>query len=368
MAALGYPTATCASSSSVFSWKISLGDWTMCSEGQSLRLQFESKVPPDGEKIMWTLSIYPKGELLEEETTNVLVALQFKKEDYYDDAEDMAQFQIETAYRIRKSGQTRPMDMSKSRSLCSTHTSIFKESDSFWLEQSYLVNSVEDRAVDGFLTLELEMRTYAAPKLQNQVTVSKHKFLNNFEKFYVEAGGDVKIVCGGKEFHCHKLLLASQSPVFKAMFEVDSKENKENCVHIADCTPEAVEEFMFFLYNAMLRPAGFTSTDLELMLGLVHLTSKYQVSVLMASCLDVLMDIMDVDNVLQIMVAVDKYQVAGIETVCEFMKENIAVIVIKEDWGEFVVNYPMLVKDLILDMNQEMIDIKDALKDKNINQ
>eukprot|EP00092_Neocalanus_flemingeri_P035799 GFUD01038979.1.p1 GENE.GFUD01038979.1~~GFUD01038979.1.p1 ORF type:complete len:383 (+),score=79.93 GFUD01038979.1:54-1202(+) len=360
---LSFPTpSTCASFSSMFSWKISLEDWTELSEGQALRLGFESMIPPDGKKVMWTLKVCPKG-MLGEERKNVVVILRFNKDDYDDKDEAMPQFQIETAYRIRKSCETRPMDMSKCRSLYSIHSSVFEKTHNIYLGESYPVNSVEHRAVDGFLTLEFEMKTHLAPKLQLLSTVCKQEFLSNFEQFYQEAG-DVKIVCGGREFSCHKLLLTSQSPVFKAMFETDSKEKQENCVHIADCTPEAVDEFVFFLYFAMLRPTIYTSADLELLLGLVHLTSKYQVEMLMASCLDVLMDIMDVDNVLQIMVVVDKYDIGGcvLEMVSDFMKANIAVIVNKEDWGEFFVNYPSLVKDFILNMNRELIHTKDALK------
>eukprot|EP00092_Neocalanus_flemingeri_P053193 GFUD01062439.1.p1 GENE.GFUD01062439.1~~GFUD01062439.1.p1 ORF type:complete len:372 (-),score=83.63 GFUD01062439.1:113-1228(-) len=360
------PTATCASSSNMFSWKIPLEDWTKLSEGQHLCLQFESMVPPDGKKILWTLRIYPKG-ILGEERKNVQVCLEFEKDDYYDNDEDIPPFQIETAHRVRKSCETRPMDMSlsKCQSLWGIHSSVFKESSCYWLGEgeSYPVNYVEDMAVNGFISFEFKMKTYVAPKLKLTFTGSKQKFVNNFGKFHQEAG-DVMIVCGGREFSCHKLILSSQSPVFKAMFEGDSKENKEGRVDIVDCTPEAVEEFLYFLYFAMLRPARFTSADLEQMLGLLHLTSKYQVEVLMTSCLDVIMDIMDLDNVLQILVVLDKYDVqsCAVKMVSDFMKENIVEIVNKEDWSEFVVNYPSLVKDFILFMNGEMINAKDDLK------
>ena len=33
------------------------------------------------------------------------------------------------------------------------------------------------------------------------------------------AYADISVVCGKKEFKCHKFLLASRSSVFKAMFE-----------------------------------------------------------------------------------------------------------------------------------------------------
>merc|ERR1719186_1874999 len=252
--------------------------------------------------------------------------------------------------------------MSRSISFLSFHSSRFKQDLYRWLEDSYEVGSVEDRAVDGFLTFEFEIRTYLAPKLKFQNTTDKQEFVNNFEEFHFD--GDVKIFCEDKEFRCHKLLLTSQSPVFKAMFDQEnSKESIENTVDIQDCTPEAVEDFLFFLYNAMLRSFRFPSANLELMFGLVHLSSKYQVGQLMPSCMDFLMDIMTVDNVLKILVVVDRYELGSpiSSMVREFMKENIEVIVDKEEWGDFVAD-PSFVKDFILDINKELVDTKEALK------
>jgi len=326
-------------------------------------------VPPQGKKVKWNLLIFPKG-VIEDETRYVKVGMEV--EDYEDDldvdrwlyTDDVtAQFQIETAYSFRHSVETGPIgiDMSRSLSFLSFHSSRFKQDLYRWLEDSYEVGTVEDRAVDGFLTFEFEIRTYLAPKLKFQCTTDKQEFVNNFEEFHLDGDGDVKICCGGKEFRCHKLLLTSQSPVFKAMFDQEgSKESIENVVDIQDCTPEAVKDFVFFLYNAKLRPAKFTSADLELMFGLIHLTSKYQVSLLMNSCIDVLMDIMSVDNVLRILVVVNKYELGShvsdsiTDMVCDFMKKNIAVIVEKDEWDGFVAEYPSLVKNLILDMNNAL--------------
>jgi len=341
-------------------------DWTKVVEGNALHLQFETSVPPESKKVLWSLEIFPKGIPLpegEKKEVNVKLGLEFCEGDF-DALDDMAQFQIETAYRIRKSVATDPLDMSKSRSLSSIHSSMFRGYPFNWLKESYEVGTVEDRAVDGFLTLDFEIRTYSTPKMKFQFSMDKQTFVNNFEGLQL-ASGDVKIFCGGKEFSCHKMLLTSQSPVFKAMFDqVDSKESRENTVDIQDCIPEAVEEFLFFLYNAMLRPFRFTPADLELMFGLVHLSTKYQVGLLVCSCMDVLMDIMDVNNVLRIKVVVDKYQLGSLisNMVCGFMKKNIAIIVDKEEWNDFFNEYPTLVKDFILDMNKEMVDTKEALK------
>jgi len=331
-------------------------DWTEVIEGESLPLQFETVVPPEGVKVTWNLKIFPKGTS-EAEKKDIKVGIEIEDyEDELDTDDDKAQFQIETAYRIRHSSMTKS-------SISTIHSSMFKQHPHQWLNSYEVgnVEAVEGMAVDGFLTFEFEIRTYLASKWKFQLTTHKESFMNNFREF--QKDGDVKIFCGVKEFRCHKLLL-TQSPVFKAMFDQEnSKESIYNAVDIQDCTPEAVEDFLFFLYNAMLRPFRFSSANLELLFGLVHLSSKYQVELLMPICMDFLMDIMAVDNVLEIFVVVDRYKLGNqiSNMVREFMKKNIAVLVDEEEWCDFVAD-PSFVKDFILDINKELADTKDALK------
>ena len=349
--------ALCTSFSNVLSWKISLEDWIKIDEGEFFLLQFETMVPPEGKRVKWNLEIFPKETEAEEKV--IKIALGIENFEYgIDTDDDMAQYQIETAYRIPHGSNTTPFDMSKVPSLSSYrfHSSMLKKYPYWWLqvEESYSDGAIEEKAVNGFLTFDFEIRTYLAPKIKCQFSTVKQDFLNNFGDFHLD--GDVKIFCAGQEFRCHKLLLISQSPVFKAMFDQEgSKESRENAVDIQDCTPEAVLEFLFFLHNAMMRPFTDTSGDLELMFGLVHLTSKYQVKLLMSSCMDVLMNMMNTDNVLKIMVVVKKYEV-GTEVSdmsCDFMKKNIAVIVEKEEWEDFVAEYPSLLKEFICNMNRK---------------
>ena len=191
---------------------------------------------------------------------------------------------------------------------------------------------------------------------------SKEEFLNNFQTID-SADGDVKLICETKEFHCHKFLLISQSPVFKAMFQMESKEKEQNVVNIVDCAPEVVEEFVRYLYKGVMLSSA---KPLELMFGLLNLANKYQVDLLKAECVDVLMDMMDVDNVLRIFAVVDKIdpQSDVNDMVIDFVKKNLKVIVKKEDWFSFLSDYPSLATDFVLNMHQELNDRKD-LKDED---
>merc|ERR1719341_1153145 len=142
--------------------------------------------------------------------------------------------------------------MLKSRSYFSFHSDVFKDFDGCWLGESYKVGTVEDRALNGFLTFEFEMRSFSAPRMMCKFSGSKEEMVKNFLTVNPEEG-DVKLVCETKKFALHKFLLISQSPVFRAMFQVDSKEKEQNVVDIVDSTPEAIEEFVFYLYKGSLR-------------------------------------------------------------------------------------------------------------------
>src|SRR5699024_5992251 len=51
-----------------------------------------------------------------------------------------------------------------------------------------------------------------------------------------------------KEIKAHKLILASRSPVFAAMFEHELEESKQNRVVITDIKPEVAESMVRYIY------------------------------------------------------------------------------------------------------------------------
>jgi len=292
-----YPS--CASASNMFTWRITKEDWTRVGVGKSLKLDFETIVPTKGKRMKWDLAVYPKG--LEFQDVKLFGVCLHLLEDCSID-----KFQIETAYRIKHSGNVRePLEMSNSRSYFGFHSSILNEIDCQWLGDRYKADEIESMAdKQGILTFEFEMRTYPAPRMKFQSSDARLKFLNKFKEVDSESG-DVDLICRGKQIPCHKFLLVSQSPVFKAMFENGSRKSQENVVNIVDSTPAALHTFVRFLYSGNLLP-GRLARDINHIFGVINLANKYQVEILMDSCIDALMDIMNVDNVLKIMAVPDK--------------------------------------------------------------
>eukprot|EP00092_Neocalanus_flemingeri_P101166 GFUD01129323.1.p1 GENE.GFUD01129323.1~~GFUD01129323.1.p1 ORF type:complete len:367 (+),score=87.76 GFUD01129323.1:103-1203(+) len=350
-----------SSSSTASAWKLSLEDWAKVPEDDFLVLKtwlglgFSYR---DNKWVTYRVGVAPRVKNSDEIT--VLLGLATKSSE-----DAMSNIQIETAYRIRKPSDRKPLEMYSSRSYETFHSSEDSGRSTallqgIWLRYGgygyklyklksiYNVGTAEERSEKGFFTFDFEVRIVSTPeiKFQDSALKQKHIFSENFESFYGESG-DVKTTCGGKEFACHKLLLTSQSPVFRAMFAHDSKENAESTVPIDDTTPEAVEEFLFFLYHGRLQQVPLPSVDFTACL--VHLASKYQMGVLMGICKDILVDIVDVSNVLKMMKMVDKYpELSEISVkLGSFFKENFEVIVINDDWSEFMATNPALVTNLL---------------------
>ena len=357
-------TPMCSSSSNVFSWKISLEQWTKTAAGLSLTLPFAIMAPTDGQVIKMALNVYPKGNAVVNASRGegnecIDIIVSGATQPIHPDS-NLGKFQIETAYRIKHRGCNWPLVMFNSRSFSCFHSDVFKEFV-HCLEVSYEVGSVEDRAEDGFINFEFEIRTFSSPRMKFKFSGNKEEFVNNFQTINPD-DGDVKLICETKEFSCHKFLLISQSPVFRAMFQMNSQEKEQNVVNIADCAPEVVEEFVFYLYKGELWGSS-CAKPVELMFGLLNLANKYQVDLLKAECVDIMMDLMDVDNVLKIYAVVDKIDLGHQVTilVLDFMKGNIDVIVDKEDWPGFLSDYPSLMKKFVLDMSEELKSVKDMI-------
>merc|ERR1719309_515791 len=64
---------------------------------------------------------------------------------------------------------------------------------------------------------------------------------------------DVLIQCEGRHFKCHKAILSSRSPVFRAMFQHKSMlEQQKNAVDIQDLSAATVERMLKYVYSGRM--------------------------------------------------------------------------------------------------------------------
>ena len=86
------------------------------------------------------------------------------------------------------------------------------------------------------------------------------------ERLYAEKElVDVNILCNGKTFECHKIVLSSQSEVFKTMIRYKSMiEKKSGIMKIDenDFGSDTMDHLLYYLYHEKVNDAKIITTDL----------------------------------------------------------------------------------------------------------
>ena len=111
-----------------------------------------------------------------------------------------------------------------------------------------LTNADFDRRAKVKVELFLSIHC-AKPKLTDKTEPRLEKLMHKL--CLNDELSDLKIVCDGQEFPCHKLILSARSDVFKAMFTSDLKfiKNEESILEIPDISAETMKTFLQFIYK-----------------------------------------------------------------------------------------------------------------------
>merc|ERR1719237_86524 len=127
------------------------------------------------------------------------------------------------------------------------------------------------------------------------MTLKKQAFQRSFnlslgkrlsEKMFLkDEFSDVKILCGGKTFPCHKVILSNQSEVFKtmlgdgcgSMIEASTGE-----IRIKDISADTMESLLYFLYFDHKNLKGKNKINIDLLLA----ADKYNIPDLVKICVN----------------------------------------------------------------------------------
>ena len=117
------------------------------------------------------------------------------------------------------------------------------------------------------------------------------------ELFDQMPSSDVNFIIGGREFPAHKLILATRSEVFDAMFKHHMKENSTNQIKIEDIQPEVFQELLRFIYTGRVS----TATMETMAAGLFIAADKYLLNELKHECENYLLHDMSPDNCIELL-------------------------------------------------------------------
>lgn len=130
-------------------------------------------------------------------------------------------------------------------------------------------------------------------------TSSRQKFLETMmagiaENSQDDSMADVDIIVEGERFPCHRLILATMSPYFKAMFHSGMMETRERSITIPEISKAVFLQVKAFMYGGELAITGDNAMEL------MNAAALFQVIPLQEDCERFLAAEMDMENCLML--------------------------------------------------------------------
>ena len=184
--------------------------------------------------------------------------------------------------------------------------------------------------------------TYSSEKLQfsssNSGNLVDHfKLLFNSKTF-----ADIVIDVKGQKFEAHKVVLASRSPVFLAMFQNDLMEKKTNTVKIEDIEPVVFEEVLRFIYTDEVNKME------DMAPNLLAVADKYMLDLLKARCEEFLASYITVETCGKLLVLAHLHSALELKKkILDFVHSRSIDIIEALDWQELWISaQPQLLRNI----------------------
>lgn len=175
---------------------------------------------------------------------------------------------------------------------------------------------------------------------------------------------DVTLVCrGGVSIPAHKHILSARSPVFRAMFERDTKENQENTVTIPDIDQETLRAVLRFMYS------GKINEDLAKSYNLLIAASKYVLDGLKAECENRLSENLKAQNAVECLTMAEIYSAGGLKAkALQFIRKHLRDVTQSPDFMTLSGSHPNLLQDILQNLGGSENSEGDAAKRRRLSQ
>uniref|UniRef100_A0A6N2LUU9 BTB domain-containing protein n=1 Tax=Salix viminalis TaxID=40686 RepID=A0A6N2LUU9_SALVM len=139
----------------------------------------------------------------------------------------------------------------------------------------------------------------------------------------------------------HKAVLASRSPVFKAMLENEMEESRSGIIKISDVSYDVLRTFVNYLYTAE------ACLDEQMAYDLLILAEKYEVKHLKAYCEKFLVSKLNWDNSFVSYAFAHQHNAKHLlESALSLITDNMDKLTKREEYMELVEKDPRLVVDI----------------------
>ncbi|XP_063089716.1 speckle-type POZ protein-like [Cavia porcellus] len=318
-----------------YMWTISIFSFSLKEIGSAIESSTFS--PEANDNLKWCLRVYPKG--INEESKDylslclALISCPMR--------EAWAKF---TFYIVNDKGQN-------TKGLSSQEIQRFDPGTEWgfrkFILRDFLLDATNGLLPDDKLTLFCEVKV--TKDTTDSFSLNNKNIVKACENWLASdlAGlwknsllADCCFFVAGQEFQAHKAILAARSPVFKAMFQHEMQESKNNRVEISDMEPEVFKEIMFFMYTGKAPDLGRMAPDL------LAAADRYGLGCLKLMCEKHLCCNLSVKNVIKILILADFHSAHQLK-VCavDFINLHISDILETEEWKSLVVSHPHLVAE-----------------------
>ncbi|KAJ8675028.1 hypothetical protein QAD02_010814 [Eretmocerus hayati] len=179
--------------------------------------------------------------------------------------------------------------------------------------------------------------------------VCEHRIIKDLELIKNEAKfSDIELVAKTVKFPAHKIILASRSPVFTAMFENDMQEKLSNTIDIPDIEPDVMIKLLSYIYTDTVEDIEDSIEDL------IAAAEKYELEGLKSMCSEVIVEKLDKENVIPSLILADRYRVDDLKKQSlNFIAEHMKSLQKLEGFDTFSSSYPSLLKEILIHVSDK---------------
>jgi speckle-type POZ protein len=144
-------------------------------------------------------------------------------------------------------------------------------------------------------------------------------------------------------FHAHRLILATRSPVFAAMFANPTLENTTNIIDIYDLHPNTIQSMLEYIYTGKVTDIKKSTVELY------RCADKYQLEDLRLQAEMALMNSLSIDTSAEILLLADQHHSDDLKSrVIQFIVTgNLKAVTQTDGWHRYVACTPDLVTEVI---------------------
>ena len=144
-------------------------------------------------------------------------------------------------------------------------------------------------------------------------------------------------------FHAHKLILATRSPVFAAMFANYTRETTTSTIEINDLRPHTIQAMLEYIYTGKVTDIKQSTVELY------RCADKYQLEDLRLQAEMALMNSISIESSAEILLLADQHHSKELKSrVIQFIiNGNLKAITQTDGWHKYVACVPDLVTEVI---------------------